>query len=150
MRYIFGACLLTLVGVVGWRIGQELSPDAIGMAIGLLFGIMAGTPAALMVLASRRREDMRHDRRPEPQRPRSVHITVEHFDQPPVVVRPGRTEAKPETWRVVPQIDGPTADAQIPEYQKERRRERREQAKRRVEPEYVRLRNAQNQKGRNR
>lgn len=39
-----------------WRISELLSPDAIGMAIGLGFGVLAGLPAAALVLvASRRR-----------------------------------------------------------------------------------------------
>ena len=39
-----------------WRISELLSPDAIGMAIGLAFGVLAGVPAAAVVLLGRRRD----------------------------------------------------------------------------------------------
>ena len=35
-----------------WRISNLLSPDAIAMAIGLLLGVLAGLPAAALVLAA--------------------------------------------------------------------------------------------------
>ena len=39
-----------------WRISELLSPDAIGMALGLAFGVLAGLPAAaLVIVASSRR-----------------------------------------------------------------------------------------------
>ena len=39
-----------------WRISELLSPDATGMALGMLFGVLAGLPAAALVLvASRQR-----------------------------------------------------------------------------------------------
>ena len=40
-----------------WRISELLSPDAIGMAIGLTFGVLAGVPTAALVLLARRRDD---------------------------------------------------------------------------------------------
>jgi hypothetical protein len=48
---------LTFVAVAGWRIAERLSPDALGMLLGVVFGILAGAPAALLVLASSRRRD---------------------------------------------------------------------------------------------
>lgn len=56
MRYIILAGLI-FVGVIAWRIGESLSSDALGMAVGILFGMSAGIPAALLVLVSGRRED---------------------------------------------------------------------------------------------
>jgi hypothetical protein len=53
-KLVIVGCLL-FVAVAAWRIGERLSPDAIGMAIGVLFGILAGIPTALLVLASSRR-----------------------------------------------------------------------------------------------
>ena len=35
-----------------WRISELLSPDAIGMAIGLGFGVLAGLPAAALVIVA--------------------------------------------------------------------------------------------------
>ena len=46
--------VLALVGVGAWQIGNRLSTDAVGMGIGLVFGVLAGLPAALLVLATGR------------------------------------------------------------------------------------------------
>ncbi|MCB0132510.1 MAG: hypothetical protein KDD78_16730 [Caldilineaceae bacterium] len=46
---------LVFLGAVGWQIGSRLSSDAVGMGVGVLFGVMAGLPMALLVLASGRR-----------------------------------------------------------------------------------------------
>lgn len=56
MKVIFSGGVLVFVAVVGWRMGGVLSPDALGMAVGLLFGVMAGIPTALILLAGQRRE----------------------------------------------------------------------------------------------
>jgi hypothetical protein len=49
---------LLFVSIVAFRITERLSTDAIGMGLGLLFGLVAGIPTALLVLAAvRRRED---------------------------------------------------------------------------------------------
>ena len=78
--------MCAFVGIAGWRIGGELSPDAMGMAIGMLFGVMAGIPTALLVLASERREpsERRPFERPQsaPERPQqqiTVNNHVEHL-----------------------------------------------------------------------
>lgn len=55
MKRWFGLALLIFVGTAGWRIGDALSPDALSMAIGVLFGVMAGVPTALLVMAGSRR-----------------------------------------------------------------------------------------------
>lgn len=55
MKRWFGLALLVFVGTAGWRIGDALSPDALSMAVGVLFGVMAGVPAALLVMAGSRR-----------------------------------------------------------------------------------------------
>lgn len=49
--------------VVGWNIGGALSADGLGMALGILFGIMAGIPSTLILLESQRRE---HERSQQP------------------------------------------------------------------------------------
>jgi len=64
LRWI-GLLLLVFVAMAGWRIGGSLSSDAISMAVGVLFGILAGIPTALLVLASGRRRDSRGDERAE-------------------------------------------------------------------------------------
>jgi hypothetical protein len=55
MKRWIGLALLVFVGTAGWRIGDALSPDALSMAVGVLFGVMAGVPTALLVMAGGRR-----------------------------------------------------------------------------------------------
>ena len=43
-----------LLGVGAWGVASVLSSDALGMVIGLLFGILAGVPSALLALATAR------------------------------------------------------------------------------------------------
>ncbi len=70
MKRWMGLALLVFVGSAGWRIGEALSPDALSMAVGVLFGVLAGVPTALLVMAgSRRRND---DARGEERRPRAA------------------------------------------------------------------------------
>ena len=75
--------LAVLFGIVLWRIGERLSADAIGLAVGVIFGVLAGLPAAVLVLANgRQREEKRHDRQPaQPQHG--------YGGQPPVIVLTG-------------------------------------------------------------
>jgi hypothetical protein len=59
MKLMAVVTMLVVGGILAWVLGSRLSADAVGMAVGLLFGVMAGIPTALLVLASGRR------RRPE-------------------------------------------------------------------------------------
>ena len=52
---VFAAALF--VCVVGWRLGDGLSADALGMAVGVLFGVTAGLPVALLIVAAGRRDE---------------------------------------------------------------------------------------------
>ncbi len=64
MKRVLILIILVFVGSAGWRIGNTLSSDAISMAVGIFFGVLAGIPAALLVLASdRRRPDRGHPSR---------------------------------------------------------------------------------------
>src|SRR4051794_16230253 len=67
MRRWIGLALLIFVGAAGWRIGGSLSSDALSMAVGVLFGVVAGVPTALLLMAGSRRhsnevrsDEMRH------------------------------------------------------------------------------------------
>jgi hypothetical protein len=51
MRTIFGLASIAFVAFLAWNIGGRLSTDAVGMAVGLLFGIL---PLALLALANGR------------------------------------------------------------------------------------------------
>ena len=52
MKRLFGLIVLVFIGAAGWRVGSGLSSDAVSMAVGIFFGILAGIPAALLVLAA--------------------------------------------------------------------------------------------------
>ena len=77
--------LLVFVGVAGWRVGESLSSDATGMAVGILLGVMAGIPTALLVLASGRRRRYDDDGRGQKSGPHYSQIS----QQPPVIVVTG-------------------------------------------------------------
>jgi hypothetical protein len=55
MKQLAVVTVLLVGGVLAWLLGSRLSADALGMAVGLLFGVVAGIPTALLVLASGRR-----------------------------------------------------------------------------------------------
>lgn len=82
---------LVFIGVMAWRIGERLSADAIGMALGVLFGIVAGLPVALLVLAAnRRREERDSVERPDArqrQLPQGYGYPMQ--SQPPIIVLAG-------------------------------------------------------------
>ena len=66
MRAIAWAALVA--GIVGvWGLVGQLSTDALGMLTGLIFGTLAGIPAALLVVYTVRNSE------PPPQR-RDVHL----------------------------------------------------------------------------
>ena len=50
-----------LVALVGWRITENISSDALGLAIGVVFGVLAGLPTAVLVLARSNRERQRDE-----------------------------------------------------------------------------------------
>lgn len=52
-----GFALIGFVLFIGWQITSVLSADAVGMAVGVLFGILAGIPTMLLFLASSRNRD---------------------------------------------------------------------------------------------
>ena len=55
MKRWIGLAVLVFVATAGWRIGEALSPDALSMAVGILFGVLAGVPTALLVMAAPRK-----------------------------------------------------------------------------------------------
>lgn len=64
---VVGLCILAFMT---WRLAMSLSSDALGMGVGVVFGILAGVPMGLLVLASQRAQARRErygdddDRRP--------------------------------------------------------------------------------------
>jgi hypothetical protein len=57
MRQVAAILTLGALAVAVAYVGSRLSPDAIGMAVGVLFGVVAGVPVALLVLLAQRRGD---------------------------------------------------------------------------------------------
>ena len=74
-----GGCIA--LGAGAWGVASVMSSDAIGMIIGLLFGILAGVPPVLLVLVAARRQQAQHDPyyTPRPAPPPTVH-------QPPALL----------------------------------------------------------------
>lgn len=89
MRRILLLSLLIVGGVVVWRLGERLSADALGMAVGIVLGVLAGIPASLIIVASGRRHEEENEQvtraRPEPLQP---------VYQPPVIVLAGHSFAQ--------------------------------------------------------
>jgi hypothetical protein len=63
MKQLAVVTILVVGSILAWIFGSRLSADAVGMAVGLLFGVLAGIPTALLVLASgrRRRSDVEEE-----------------------------------------------------------------------------------------
>jgi hypothetical protein len=108
MRQYIGLAALIFVGIAAWRIAGQLSSDAVGMAVGVLFGVMAGVPTALMVMASSRRraaeeEETTPRRRQSQQQPHGMPQHPGYYGgygpgyapQPPVIVLAGPGMGQP-------------------------------------------------------
>ncbi|MEZ4636666.1 MAG: hypothetical protein R2856_17175 [Caldilineaceae bacterium] len=83
MKKLLILALILFCAAAGWSVGQRLSSDALSMAIGILFGILAGIPAALLVMAAGRRGE----RTPEPPK-RMPQEYGGGFQAPVIVVSP--------------------------------------------------------------
>ena len=77
MKTIAITMMLVGFGMLAWTIIDKLSTDAIGMAIGMGFGVLAGVPTATLVLLARRRasEDDYIDVQPTYQAPTTCEYT---------------------------------------------------------------------------
>jgi hypothetical protein len=90
-RFIVLGTIL-FVAVMAFRIAERLSPDALGMGLGVLFGVLAGIPTAILVLASARRRE--EDAEPGRANGRGHHYLGGHPygalpQQPPVIILAG-------------------------------------------------------------
>ena len=87
MKKILILSVLIFVAVIAWRIGEKLSSDAISMGVGVLFGVLAGVPTALLLLVSNRGRRDDDDMTPHG---RSAHPHYPQLAaQPPVIVVTG-------------------------------------------------------------
>lgn len=89
MKRIVVAVVVLIGCVAAWRLGSRLSPDAVGMAIGILLGVLASIPTSLLILASSRRREEREDAQWE--RPTQERTPPAY--QPPVIVLAGHAPA---------------------------------------------------------
>ena len=72
MKQIAVVTVLMVGGILAWLFASRLSADALGMAVGLLFGVLAGVPTALLVLASGRRRALIMTRKTTKRRHRAM------------------------------------------------------------------------------
>ena len=68
---------LVLLAFLTWRMVTSLSIDALAMAVGVVFGVLAGVPTALLVLASSRRQG-RDDDDDDDQAPQTLNVYITH------------------------------------------------------------------------
>ncbi|MGB5051158.1 MAG: hypothetical protein WBO46_19585, partial [Caldilineaceae bacterium] len=90
-RFLILAALI-FIGALGWRVGSAMSSDAIGIAVGVVFGVLASIPAALLMLVAGRRNERRqewdgHGDGPRGQRGQQPQRGQGQYDgYPPVVI----------------------------------------------------------------
>lgn len=108
-RSILMLAVLALVSLAAWTIGEQLSADALGMAVGFAFGVTASIPTALLVLAAGQRADARRERqerRRERQQQR-LDVVVRH-----VLEAPQETPESVEEQQIV--VIGDDQQRQLP------------------------------------
>lgn len=49
MKHVVGLTVVIFVGILAWRVGGNMSSNSLSMAVGVLFGMLAGIPTALLV-----------------------------------------------------------------------------------------------------
>jgi len=84
MNKLLGITLLVFVAAAGWQVGSRLNTDALGLALGVIFGMMAGIPAALIAVTANRQPVGQ----PQPQRPVRYELLSEPDYVRPVPNRP--------------------------------------------------------------
>ena len=117
MKRIVLLIVVVFVAFVGWRIIESISSDALGLAIGVVFGVLAGLPTALLVLASNRRRESKkaNDRRQQP------NGQMGYGHQAPVIVLARRACSRSRRLRTRMQRQGQGAPQQAWPQQRERR-----------------------------
>ncbi len=84
-----------LVGFLAWFMLTRLSSDALGMAVGFVFGVLAGIPAALLVLATSRRQNRDDDDADYREQARRYPEPLPY--QPPIIVLAAPMAQEPQT-----------------------------------------------------
>ena len=89
---------VALVAVLGGSMLTRLSSDALGMAIGVMFGVLAGIPSALLVLATSRRRDRDDEYDADRHALPPPYVQGPPYPyQPPVIVLAGLVAQEPQT-----------------------------------------------------
>jgi hypothetical protein len=118
MKRIVLLILVAFIAFVGWRITESISSDALGLAIGVVFGVLAGLPTALLVLASNRRSESERGGQPRGQQPMGQ---MGYGPQAPVIVlaspgmQPQQALSDPAAAQAPPAAQNPW-----PQHQQER------------------------------
>lgn len=102
MRTAVVVTVVIVVGVFAWSIANRLSADAIGMALGLGFGVLASIPAALLVLVASRRRAPWEEEEEETARPPVGYLPYGN-QSPVVVVTAGMPQAAANNAGYAPQ-----------------------------------------------
>jgi hypothetical protein len=90
MKRWIGVAILVFVGAAGWRAGALLSPDALSMAIGVLFGVLAGIPTSLLMMAGMRRRYGENAAEAAQREGRAMAVPYAPYaQQPPIIVVAG-------------------------------------------------------------
>lgn len=107
MKQLALLTLLMIGGLLAWLFASRLSADALGMAVGLVFGVLAGVPTALLVLAANRRRNVDDDDEEDGYAPRYGAPQPQHAFpyQPPVIVVASPQAAPQQQWGGPPTVD---------------------------------------------
>ena len=93
MKTVAVMAVLVVVGIFGWGIANRLSADALGMGVGLVFGVLAGVPTSLLVLTAGRRsrdeEDEAINQVPRRQLAEHTYGYPPYPQPPPIIVVTG-------------------------------------------------------------
>lgn len=94
-KLLVGGMLAAVVLLAAFMLSR-LSSDALGMAMGVVFGMLAGIPSALLVLASSRRQE-RDDDDDDYRRDAARYLERPSYYQPPVIVLAAPMAQEPQT-----------------------------------------------------
>lgn len=84
MRYFLPLALLLFVGWIGWLVGKHMSADALGVVVGMLFGMLGAVVMLLPMVVGFQRQQHHRDQPPTyHQQPRiEVHHHQHFYAQP--------------------------------------------------------------------
>jgi preprotein translocase subunit SecY len=95
LKQVIVVGVLVLGGMFAWLLGSKLSSDALGMGVGVIFGVLAGVPTALLVMASQQRQQRRPYDDDDDYHPAPYGRLPDRQYQPPVIVLAAPREEQP-------------------------------------------------------